>query len=100
MSFHPFEAVSGAVVIPALVFVVPIHVGMLLAVLLIMTVMGVTNHMGWEVFPARLVHSRLGDWLITASHHQRHHERYQCNFGLYFRLWDRLCGTDRGISRR
>ena len=100
MSFHPFEAVSGAVVIPALVFVVPIHVGMLLAVLLIMTVMGVTNHMGWEMFPRALVHSKAGNWLITASHHQRHHDEYQCNYGLYFRFWDRVCGTDRGLSPR
>lgn len=98
MSFHPWEAVTGAVVIPALVFFIPIHVAMLGLVLAIMTLMGITNHMGWELFPARLVHSRLGGWLITASHHQRHHENYQCNYGLYFRVWDRLCGTDRGLS--
>jgi len=98
MSFHPLEALTGALVIPALVFVVPIHVGALLVVLTIMTVMGVTNHMGWEMFPRALVHGRLGRWLITASHHQRHHDRYACNYGLYFRVWDRLCGTDGGIG--
>jgi sterol desaturase/sphingolipid hydroxylase (fatty acid hydroxylase superfamily) len=98
MSFHPWEAITGAVVIPALVFLIPIHVAMLGLVLLVMTVMGVTNHMGWEMFPRRLVHSALGGWLITASHHQRHHEEYRCNYGLYFRFWDRLCGTDRGLS--
>jgi sterol desaturase/sphingolipid hydroxylase (fatty acid hydroxylase superfamily) len=98
MSFHPWEAVTGAVVIPALVFLIPIHVAMLGLVLAIMTVMGVTNHMGWEMFPRALVHSKLGGWLITASHHQRHHELYSCNYGLYFRFWDRLCDTDRGIS--
>jgi len=98
MSFHPLEAVSGAVVIPALVFALPIHAAMLALVLAVMTVMGVTNHMGWEMFPRRLVHSKLGAWLITASHHQRHHEEYRCNYGLYFRFWDRLCGTDRGLS--
>lgn len=100
MSFHPWEAMTGAVVIPALVFLVPIHVAMLGIVLLVMTVMGVTNHMGWEMFPRALVHSRLGGWLITASHHQRHHEEYRCNYGLYFRHWDRMCGTDRGLSDR
>ena len=98
MSFHPIEALTGAIVIPALVFLIPIHVAMLGLVLAIMTVMGVTNHMGWEIFPRALVNSRLGEWLITASHHQRHHESYQCNYGLYFRFWDRLCGTDRGLS--
>lgn len=98
MSFHPIEALSGAFIIPALVFVIPVHVGILGAVLTIMTVMGVTNHMGWEIFPHRLVHSRIGGWLITASHHQRHHDLYACNYGLYFRFWDWLCGTDRGLG--
>jgi len=98
MSFHPIEAVTGAVVIPVLAFLIPIHVAVLGIVLTVMTVMGVTNHMGWEMFPRSLVHSRLGEWLITASHHHRHHEHYQCNYGLYFRVWDRLCGTDRGLS--
>jgi len=98
MSFHPWEAITGAVVIPALVFFVPIHVGALGVVLAVMTLMGVTNHMGWELFPRALVHGAAGKWLITASHHQRHHEDYRCNYGLYFRLWDRLCGTDAGLG--
>ena len=98
MAFHPVEALTGAVVVPVLVFLVPIHVGMLLAVLTIMTVMGVTNHMGWEMFPRALVRSKMGGGLITASHHQLHHERYLCNYGLYFRFWDKLCGTDSGIA--
>jgi Delta7-sterol 5-desaturase len=64
----------------------------------VMTVMGVTNHMGWEMFPRAVVAGRAGGWLITASHHQRHHQHYGCNYGLYFRFWDRLCGTDRGLG--
>ena len=99
MSFHPWEALTGAVVVPALVFLIPIHVAALAMVLAIMTLMGITNHMGWEIFPRALVHSRFGNWVITASHHQKHHEQYACNYGLYFRFWDRLCGTDRGLSR-
>jgi len=98
MAFHPIEALTGAVVIPLLVFVIPIHVGALALVLTVMTVMGVTNHMGWELFPRFMWKGRIGDWLITASHHQRHHEQYGCNYGLYFRHWDRFCGTDRGLG--
>lgn len=98
MNFHPVEAAIVGLFVPALVFAIPIHIGMLGLVLLIMTVMGVTNHMGWELFPKALVHSRIGGWLITASHHHRHHEHYRCNYGLYFRVWDRLCGTDKGLS--
>jgi Delta7-sterol 5-desaturase len=99
MSFHPWEALTGAFVIPALVFVLPLHIGVVAAVLAVMTVMGTTNHMGWELFPARLVHGRAGNWLITATHHQLHHDSYRCNYGLYFRFWDRLCGTDHGLGR-
>jgi len=98
MSFHPYEALSGAVVIPLLVFVIPIHAAALGLVLAVMTVMGVTNHMGWELFPRWLVRGHAGKWLITASHHQRHHDLYACNYGLYFRVWDRLCGTDKGVG--
>ena len=98
MSFHPIEALIGAVVIPLLVFLVPIHVAVLGLVLAIMTLMGVTNHMGWEMFPRWWTGGPLGRWTITASHHQRHHERYNCNYGLYFRFWDRVCGTDAGLG--
>ncbi|MDB5662692.1 MAG: sterol desaturase [Sphingomonas bacterium] len=98
MSFHPWEALTGAVVIPSLVFLIPIHVAALGTVLAIMTIMGVTNHMGWELFPRSMVTGAAGRWLITASHHQRHHRDYGCNYGLYFRFWDRLCGTDRGLG--
>lgn len=98
MSFHPWEALTGAIVIPALVFIIPIHVGALLVVLTIMTVMGISNHMGWEMFPRALVHGAAGRWLITATHHQRHHDIYRGNYGLYFRVWDKLCGTDVGLG--
>lgn len=98
MAFHPIEALTGAVVIPLLVFVIPVHVAALGLVLGIMTVMGVTNHMGWEVFPRFMWRGALGSMLITASHHQRHHAEYRCNYGLYFRFWDRVCGTDRGVG--
>jgi Delta7-sterol 5-desaturase len=98
MSFHPLEAMTGAIVIPALVFLVPIHIGALGAVLAIMTVMGITNHMGWELFPKFVVNGLLGNYLITATHHQKHHDMYRGNYGLYFRFWDKVCGTDIGLG--
>jgi Delta7-sterol 5-desaturase len=98
MAFHPWEALTGAVVIPSLVFIIPMHVTALAVVLSVMTVMGVTNHMGWEVFPRRMVNGVLGNMLITATHHQRHHDEYRGNYGLYFRFWDHLCATDRGLG--
>jgi Delta7-sterol 5-desaturase len=98
MSFHPWEALTGAIVIPALVFLIPIHIGALGLVLAVMTVMGITNHMGWELFPRSIVHGRFGKGLITATHHQKHHDNYRGNYGLYFRFWDKICGTDLGLG--
>ena len=98
MAFHPWESLSAAWLIPALAFVIPIHIAGLAVVLTVMTFFGVTNHMGWELFPARWIRGWLGRHLISASHHHVHHERYNSNYGLYFRFWDKLCGTDRGLS--
>ncbi|WP_235976512.1 sterol desaturase family protein [Sandaracinobacteroides hominis] len=98
MAFHPWEAVSAAWLIPALTFLIPIHIVPLALVLTIMTFFGVTNHMGWEIFPKRWVDGWFGRHVISASHHHVHHERYLSNYGLYFRFWDKLCGTDKGLS--
>jgi sterol desaturase/sphingolipid hydroxylase (fatty acid hydroxylase superfamily) len=98
MAFHPWEALSAAWLIPALTFLIPIHTGALVTVLMIATFFGVTNHMGWEIFPRRWVEGWFGRHVISASHHHVHHERYNTNYGLYFRFWDRVCGTDRGLS--
>lgn len=99
MSFSPWEALSGAILLPALAWMIPIHWAALLVVLSVATVMGVTNHMGWEMFPKRHIAGTIGRLFITASHHEVHHKRYGCNYGLYFRYWDRLCGTDGGLAR-
>jgi Delta7-sterol 5-desaturase len=98
MSFSITESISGALIIPLLVFLIPIHAAMLGVVLAIMTIMGISNHMGWEMFPKIVVNGPLGKWLITASHHQKHHDAYRGNYGLYFRFWDRLCRTDLGLG--
>jgi sterol desaturase/sphingolipid hydroxylase (fatty acid hydroxylase superfamily) len=52
------------------------------------------------MLPRALVQYKLGDLLIKATQQQRPHHEYLLNIGLYFRFWDRLCGTDRGLSSR
>lgn len=93
-AFDPAEALLTAWVLPALVFVVPIHIGLVLALLTLMTVTAIMNHSGWEMLPESFVHGRIGRHLISATHHSYHHLRFDKNYGLYFRFWDRLMGTD------
>jgi Delta7-sterol 5-desaturase len=51
-------------------------------------------HSGIDVFPRTLViHKRWG-WLAGPTYHDLHHRTARGNYGLYTRLWDRLCKTE------
>lgn len=93
-SFHPWESVLGAVFLPALALVLPIHVGGILFILTLMTLAAVFNHSGYEIFPKWWLRGLPGRHLITAAHHDLHHKHFDCNYALYFRFWDKLMGTD------
>jgi sterol desaturase/sphingolipid hydroxylase (fatty acid hydroxylase superfamily) len=93
-SFHPYESVVGAVILPVLVFLIPIHVSAILAILVLMTVVSVTNHSGYEILPDSWLRGFVGRHWISAAHHNLHHQTYTCNFALYFRFWDKLMETD------
>ncbi len=93
-AFDAAEAAATAWVLPALTFFVPIHVGVALGLLTLMTVSALLNHCGFELLPRRWVHGPVGQWMISATHHSLHHTRFRCNYGLYFRAWDRWMGTD------
>lgn len=98
-SFHPWEAIISAWLLPAVAFLIPIHVGAVFFLLIFMTLCSVINHAGWEIFPERMMRGPLGRHFITASHHNVHHTNYEANYGLYFRFWDKIMGTDQGLAR-
>lgn len=90
-AFHPLEALIQALILPVLIMLIPIHLSMLGMFFLIMSFFGVTNHLGHEIYP-RWLEKRAG--LITAAHHQLHHEQMGKNFGLFFTWWDRWMKTE------
>ncbi len=94
-SFSFWEACVEALIIPILAFILPIHIGALAFVLTSMTLFGVTNHAGYEVFPRAWMRGIWGRWMITATHHNLHHRNYNVNYGLYFRFWDKWLGSDK-----
>lgn len=96
-SFDPIEAASSAWLLPVLALFIPIHWGTALTILMLMTVNAVFNHAGWEVYPKRWIEGWWGRHIITASHHNLHHTKFTGNYGLYFRFWDKVMGTDRGL---
>jgi sterol desaturase/sphingolipid hydroxylase (fatty acid hydroxylase superfamily) len=94
-SFHPVESIIEALIIPVLVFIIPIHIGVLGLVLTLMTFFGVVNHVGYEVYPRSWMRGLWGDHFISPTHHTLHHHRFNCNYGLYFRFWDKVMNTDK-----
>lgn len=100
-SFHPIEAGLQAIFLPILVLVLPMHFFVLIALLITMSVTAVINHSGVEVYPGSAVKSPIAKWIIGATHHDLHHLKFRCNYGLYFTFWDQWMGTeDAGFENR
>ena len=93
-AFSPWEAAISAWFVPALAFLIPIHMAAFLVLLTVATVAAVCNHTGHELWPRAFLDGPVGRHLVTARHHNLHHTRFARNYGLYFRWWDRLMGTD------
>lgn len=92
-SFHPIEALLQAILIPILLLFIPIHLYVIIALLTIMSISSVVNHLDIEIYP-KGSQNHFSKWVIGATHHSQHHQRYKYNFGLYFTFWDRIKKTE------
>jgi Delta7-sterol 5-desaturase len=100
-SFHPIEAFLQAIFLPILVLFLPMHFLVLLALLVTMSITTVINHSGMEVYSSSTLRSPIAKWMVGATHHDMHHLKYRCNYGLYFTFWDVWMGTeDAGFQKR
>jgi sterol desaturase/sphingolipid hydroxylase (fatty acid hydroxylase superfamily) len=100
-AFEPMESLSHAIFLVGVVWLIPLHLGTILAVLATMTIWAVVNHLGLEHLPVRFPHHWLGRWIIGPAHHSVHHDHQNKHFGLYFTFWDRVLGSeDSSYDRR
>lgn len=99
-SFHPLETILQAIILPVIIIFLPLHAYSILAILLIMTVSATINHAGVEIYPMGRYGKWFGKLIIGATHHDVHHRRFLCNYGLYFTIWDRLMGTEKELPRK
>lgn len=93
-SFHPWESLIEALILPVILLVIPVHPFVLGFYLLFMTVSSVINHLDIEIYPEAFIKSRVGKLFIGATHHHHHHAEFNTNYGLYFTFWDRWMGTE------
>jgi len=93
-SFHIIEGFTEGLVLVVIVFIIPIHpIGVLLFTVVALMI-NVYGHLGYEIAPQWFRRSWLFSVLNTSVHHNLHHTRFKGNYGLYFRVWDRIMGTE------
>ncbi len=93
-SFHWFEGfILGAWALPIAMFV-PIYIPMLGALHAVGLANNVMSHLGYEFLPKGLLRIPLIRWMNTSTFHNLHHSSFNGNYGLMFRFWDRMLGTE------
>lgn len=92
-SFHPIESGINALILPILFMAIPTHPYVVLWHLTLMTITGVTNHLGVEIMPKVFFRWQGHRHWVSAINHGHHHLQYNYNFGLFLTCWDRWMGT-------
>jgi len=93
-SFHFLEAVAEGGILLVLAFTLPLHPLTGLAFVVVSLIINVYGHLGYEIMPRWIRHTFLFEIINTSVHHNLHHSRFKGNYGLYFRIWDRICKTE------
>ena len=92
-SFHPIEAFIQIAWIPIIILFIPLHFLSIAIWVMYMMIFNVIGHLGYEFFPKNFVNSFLGKIFFTSSFHNMHHSKNNCNYGLYFVIWDKIFST-------
>ncbi len=98
-SFDVPEAIVQAAFVPLFLLFVPMHEVGLMLFLGIQIALNVLGHSGVQIHPAAFGPGRWLGWATTTTHHDLHHETGRYNYGLYFRWWDKLMGTEHPAYR-
>ncbi|MGN7786545.1 sterol desaturase family protein [Niabella sp. 22666] len=93
-AFSMFEAVTEGLILPILLFILPMHPISISLFVTAAFVINVYGHLGYEIAPKWFRNSFLFEILNTSVHHNLHHSKFKGNYGLYFRIWDRVMKTE------
>lgn len=92
-ALEPMEAAIQVYFLLGITFIIPLHIGVLISILLTMAIWAMGNHIGYPVVPDSRLSRCWGRWCIGSAHHLVHHHRYTKHYGLYFTFWDKVLGT-------
>ncbi|MEX0812971.1 MAG: sterol desaturase family protein [Chitinophagales bacterium] len=93
-TFSGLEGVIQSGIIWVLAFCIPMHEYALLSFTVIAFVINVYGHLGYEIAPLWFRKTTIFKWMATSTYHNLHHSKFNGNFGLYFRWWDKWMNTE------
>lgn len=93
-SFHFTESFLEAMIAPIVLFLLPIHPLAFLAFTVSAFIINVYGHLGFEIMPLWIRKTWVFEVINSSVHHNLHHQKFDGNYGLYFRFWDRIMGTE------
>jgi lathosterol oxidase len=94
LAFNPLETVVEFAIYPIMIFLFPMHPIALGVFLVHNIVLNTAGHVGFELVPMSFFHHRILKYGLTVTHHDMHHAKTNCNYGIYFNFWDNLMGTN------
>jgi len=92
-AFDPAESMIQAIYLIGVTIFIPMHLFVLVAVVMVMTMGALFHHFGVRLFDDSPLGKWMGSWIVGTTHHWLHHRKYTVHYGLYFTFWDRLLGT-------
>lgn len=92
-AFQPLEAVFTYFSFAFAIFVIPMHPYALGFYLLISLINNIGGHTGFEILPRWVVANKLTKYSNVVTFHDQHHTDFNCNYGAYFNIWDRIMKT-------
>jgi Delta7-sterol 5-desaturase len=93
ISFHWLEPFLLTLWIFPASFIFPIYAPVLGVIQVWGLLDNVKSHLGYELYPANFNKGWLR-FMTSSTHHNMHHSKFKGNYGVHFRIWDKLLGTE------
>ena len=93
LSFHWLEAFMLTFWIIPISLFFPVYLPALVALQIWGFLDNIKSHLGYEFFPSWWNKS-IGKIMTSSTHHNMHHSKFNGNYGVHFRIWDKLFKTE------
>ncbi len=93
LSFHFLEPLLLSLWIIPVAFFVPTYAPILAMIQFWGLLDNIKSHLGYEFYPSWWNKSWLR-FMTSSTHHNMHHSKFNGNYGVHFRLWDKLLRTE------